>query len=295
MGAPASTELTRRAPPRSGRSRPGTSSSGRADAATPLAASAASASAGSRPRRRRALRIVLRRCANASSTTRQSAVLVDIDRRRARAGPAARRPSRPTDGARTPRAGRDGAVDAVARYATRRLTAPYASSPGRAASRSPTSRCSITTNAATLGTRVNTSRTSGVATLYGRFAQQTHGSSPGPSTSSQSKRVASARHDADRADVRRAPRRSAGTSARSNSIASTGRRRSSASAQRERPETRADLDHAVARGRRRRRATIAAREVRVEQEVSGRAPSTGATPWRPRVPERAGAEAGATS
>ena len=56
-------------------------------------------------------------------------------------------------------------VDARARYATRTLTAPYASSPGRAASRSPTSRCIITTDRTTFGTRANTSSTSGVAML----------------------------------------------------------------------------------------------------------------------------------
>ena len=60
-----------------------------------------------------------------------------------RAGPA----PRSTFGRRPEHVGRHPAqhAGASARYATRTLTAPYASSPGPATSRSPTSRCTITT------------------------------------------------------------------------------------------------------------------------------------------------------
>ncbi len=54
---------------------------------------------------------------------------------------------------------------AVAKYATRTETAPKPVSPGAATSRSPASRCTITTMRPRAGTSRRRSSTSGVATL----------------------------------------------------------------------------------------------------------------------------------
>ena len=48
-------------------------------------------------------------------------------------------------------------------------TAPYAFEPGVAASRSPTSRCTITRKRSIAGASSSARTTTGVATLYGRF------------------------------------------------------------------------------------------------------------------------------
>ena len=77
---------------------------------------------------------------------------------------------------------------ASARYATRTLTAPYASSPGPVTSRSPTSRCTITTYRS-IGAVSNWSSSSGTETLYGRF--ETIDQRSAPSAVAQSVRIAS--------------------------------------------------------------------------------------------------------
>ncbi len=133
-------------------------------------------------------------------------------------------------------------ISARAQYATFTETAPYASSPAFAASRSPTSRCTITNMRWICGTPSSRSATSGVATLYGRFATRIHRSVPrmlGQSAVSAS------------ASITRTPAgsttlRSTGTSPRSTSIAVTSAPVStSASVSEPRPGT--DLDHAIAR------------------------------------------------
>ena len=80
---------------------------------------------------------------------------------------------------------------AVAQYATFTLTAPYASDPAAAHSRSATSRCTITSIRSICGTKSSRSQTSGVATLYGRLATSTHRGAAA-NVDVQSNRIASA-------------------------------------------------------------------------------------------------------
>ena len=71
---------------------------------------------------------------------------------------------------------------------TRTETAPYAFVLGSAKKRSATSRCTITHQSSTLGRPSRLSTTSGVATLYGRFATSFAGAG---SSAARSRRSAS--------------------------------------------------------------------------------------------------------
>src|SRR5437762_10528079 len=82
-------------------------------------------------------------------------------------------------------------TEATAQYATLTDTAPYASDRTGAASRSPTSLCTITSIREICGTPSSRSATSGVATLYGRLATRTQ-SDESPSSAGQSAAMASA-------------------------------------------------------------------------------------------------------
>src|SRR6266508_2486673 len=158
------------------------SRSARVPGSTPLSERIRAAEGASRPRRRRALPIVFRRSAHPSSITRKSAARSAFTG----AGRGVRRTVTDSTLGRGQKtsAGTRRTSSARARYASRTLAAPYASSPGWAVMRSPTSRCTITKYSVIRGPRSSMSSSSGTATLYGRF--DTIVQSPAGSAASQS-------------------------------------------------------------------------------------------------------------
>ena len=168
---------------------------------------------------------------------------------------------------------------ASARYATRTLTAPYASSPGRAASRSPTSRCTITTVP-----HRSSAACSSIVEHAAAPRRCTAGSTDHPPASGARARspspsvIASATDDPDARVGRRRPRSSAGSNARSNSIARTSAPVAASATVRD-PRPGPDLDHAVP-GADPGVGHDRAREVRVGQEVLAEGSWSGRIPWR---------------
>ena len=126
------------------------SRSARVAGSTPLATDDPFAHPASRPSRRSAFAIVFRRSANASSTTRNKAAAIDVHRRRARHEPNEHRVDLR---ARPEHVGRDAADDVARRRGTRRGRSPPRTPRRRATatSRSPTSRCTITTKRSIAG------------------------------------------------------------------------------------------------------------------------------------------------
>src|SRR5205823_63381 len=138
--------------------------SARAPGSTPAAASAASMSAAPRPRpTESALRSVLRRWEKLARTTRMSGsagTVTGAGRRVIRTSTE----STPGCGQNTVRGTGPRSVACACR-ATNTLTAPYTLDPGPATSRSPASRCTMTTKSPTCGTSSSMVASKGVAML----------------------------------------------------------------------------------------------------------------------------------
>src|SRR5690606_19980625 len=129
-----------------------------------------------------AARRVLRRCANAASTTAKTCSR-DADVRGGRLRVNATSPESTLGcGQNTPRPTRP-ACRVSAYQAILTLGTPYALPPGGAASRSATSSCTITRPRSRSGNSRSVCSSTGTATLYGRLATRTRGSAGSPSVS----------------------------------------------------------------------------------------------------------------